>query len=240
VCKSEFPRATLCRHYERARAKSRVVWCGHAFGAPDDGAPAAARNRDGRDGRAKPPLLLTFAHRPHKNAEAAVRILARLHASEPEFRLTVVGAGAAEKESILRLARELRVGGAVEAPARVEDAELARLYGEATCLVFLSRYEGFGLPALEAMALGCPVVVSDRGALPEVVAGHAPVLDCDDWEGAAAYVARLRADPALWGETCERARRWALQWTWERMVDETVRAYRDLLASREPRVEARA
>jgi glycosyltransferase involved in cell wall biosynthesis len=79
----------------------------------------------------------------------------------------------------------------------VPEADLPPLYTAAVCLVFPSLYEGFGLPVLEAMACGTAVIVSNRGALPEVV-GHAGiVVDPDDRQALAAAMSRLAEDPTL-------------------------------------------
>nr|WP_214691938.1 glycosyltransferase [Variovorax paradoxus] len=75
----------------------------------------------------------------------------------------------------------------------VEDADLSALYSDALCFVYLSRYEGFGLPPLEAMACGTPVICADNSSLPEVVGDAGIMLDADDVDGVARAIERIRS-----------------------------------------------
>jgi glycosyltransferase involved in cell wall biosynthesis len=128
---------------------------------------------------------------------------------------------------------ELRVVGArgwggVDAPGwsgRVDDAELAALYRGARCLVYPSLYEGFGIPVLEAMACGTPVVTSRGGATQEVAGGAAVLVDAHDPEAIAAGIdeaARRRAELVPLG--LERAG----AFTWSRAADLVERLWREL------------
>jgi glycosyltransferase involved in cell wall biosynthesis len=115
---------------------------------------------------------ITYAH---KNHETLVAAFARLSAAHPEARLVLTG-GEGSYEPIVRAAiHAYGLAGTVERTGRIPEADLDVLYRRATAMAFPSRYEGFGLPVLEAMARGCPVVASDVGGLP-AVAGDAGVL----------------------------------------------------------------
>ncbi|MGI9579270.1 MAG: glycosyltransferase family 4 protein [Microthrixaceae bacterium] len=108
---------------------------------------------------------------PHKNHLVLLEAFARYRAHEPSARLVLAGGvGPTEVEVSARMGRA-DLAGAVERPGRVTRAEMEQLYGAATAVLVPSRYEGFGLPALEAMSRGAPLVVSDAGSLPEVVGG---------------------------------------------------------------------
>jgi glycosyltransferase involved in cell wall biosynthesis len=129
---------------------------------------------------------------------------------------------------------ELRVAGAegwggIDAPGRVgfvPDDELARLYRGARCLVFPSRYEGFGIPILEAMACGTPVVTSVGGALEETAGGAAVLVDPLDATAIAEGIAEAgRRRDELRAAGVERAR----QFTWARAADEVEALWRALL-----------
>ena len=98
----------------------------------------------------------------------------------------------------------------------VSDGELRALYEHAVCFAFPSRYEGFGLPPVEAMCCGCPVVVSRRAALPEVCADAALYCDPDDPGTLAAAISRLLESPALRAELAEAGRARAAQHGWGR------------------------
>lgn len=142
----------------------------------------------------------------HKNFALLERIRPALAAAG----LAVLIAGGDDRAIFARNdgAEMLRVG-------RVNDHELAWLYRNATCFVFPSRYEGFGIPPLEAMACDCPVVAAHSSALPEVL-GDAPIWcapdDADGWIDA---VARLATDPVARAAAIERGRRQAALYSWE-------------------------
>src|SRR5437764_15068040 len=93
-----------------------------------------------------------------------------------------------------RAASRLGLNGRVEFAGHVEKQELAELYRGAACLVFPSRYEGFGLPALEAMASGTPVVATAAGALPEVAGDAAVLVDERDPAALAGGIERALAE----------------------------------------------
>jgi glycosyltransferase involved in cell wall biosynthesis len=99
---------------------------------------------------------------------------------------------------------------------RVSDAELRALYEGAACFVFPSRYEGFGIPPIEAMACGCPVVAATAGAVMEVCGDAALYCGPDDQAGIAATVARVIDEPDLAQLLRERGRARAQALTWER------------------------
>jgi alpha-1,3-rhamnosyl/mannosyltransferase len=114
---------------------------------------------------------------------------------------------------------------------RISDASLAGLYGRALGLLFLSRYEGFGLPLIEAMGCGCPVIASNVCSLPEVAGDAAPLFDPDDVPGIARAMDALAGEPGHRDELVARSRRRAEQFTWERAAAETVKVYQSLLSS---------
>lgn len=113
-------------------------------------------------------------------------------------------------------------------PGRVGDGELRALYENALCVLMPSRTEGFGLPPLEAMSLGCPAIVSPAGAMPEVCREavlYADVDDAGDWERA---VRRLADDPALRSDLVRRGLERASAFRWsragEKLMDSILRA----------------
>jgi glycosyltransferase involved in cell wall biosynthesis len=101
-----------------------------------------------------------------------------------------------------------------------EDGPL--LYQACTAFAFPSRYEGFGLPPLEAMACGAPTVVSAASSLPEVVGGAALRVDPDDAVGWASALSRLLGDPTLRGELRELGLAQAARFSWRRVAEETI------------------
>jgi glycosyltransferase involved in cell wall biosynthesis len=108
------------------------------------------------------------------------------------------------------------------------DELLAQLYRQAAALVYPSVYEGFGLPALEAMACHCPVVCSNAGSLPEIVGTAAELFDPRDPAAIADAVERVLTSSGRAQELRTRGAERAKQFTWERCAMETRQVYRRL------------
>ena len=116
----------------------------------------------------------------------------------------------------------------------VSDTERRTLFRDAAMLGLPSFEEGFGLPVLEAMACGVPVVISNRGSLPEVAGDAARPIDPDDVEALAAEMARL-LDPAAAAEAGERGLQRAAQFTWKACAESAMQAYASAIARRRER-----
>ena len=110
----------------------------------------------------------------------------------------------------------------------VDEADKPALYRGAVAFVFPSRYEGFGLPPLEALACGTPVVGSDVASIPEVVGDAGVLLPPDDVEGMAGALIQLAVDDDFRAELSRRALIQAERFSWERAAQETLVAYRDV------------
>ncbi|WP_375471067.1 glycosyltransferase family 4 protein, partial [uncultured Nostoc sp.] len=100
----------------------------------------------------------------------------------------------------------------------VPDEDLPRLLRQASSLLFLSLYEGFGMPALEAMAVGIPAIVSNRASLPEVVGDAGIVVNPEETNAIVEILINLEENPRLAEEYVERGRKHAAQYTWLRCV----------------------
>lgn len=149
------------------------------------------RFRQGGVGRDEPPTLLTVSRlRAHKNHAATVRAAARLGRN---VQVRLIGRGP-ERESLERLAGSLGVHCRIE--TRADDAEVTRAYRSARVVVCPSRFEGFGLTPLEAIASGTPVVVSDIPSHREFVASAARFFPLDDDDALAGAVAAALDDVA--------------------------------------------
>jgi glycosyltransferase involved in cell wall biosynthesis len=103
------------------------------------------------------------------------------------------------------------------------------LYAGATVFVFPSLYEGFGLPPLEAMACGAPVICSNASSLPEVVGDAALMFDPRDVDALAANLTHVVNEPALRDELRAKSLARAAQFSWERTARETLAVYRSLI-----------
>jgi alpha-1,3-rhamnosyl/mannosyltransferase len=120
----------------------------------------------------------------------------------------------------------------VRAPGHVADADLPVLVASARALAHPALDEGFGLPPIEAMAVGTPVVLARAGALAEVAGDAAIWVDADDESGWRAVLERLMVDDALYAEMAGAGVARAERFTWERAAAATVEVYRDALSAR--------
>jgi alpha-1,3-rhamnosyl/mannosyltransferase len=110
----------------------------------------------------------------------------------------------------------------------VDEADLPALYRNAALFAFPSLYEGFGLPVLEAMACGVPVVCSNGSSLPEVAGDAALLVDPLDADGLAEAMARVLEDADLRWEMVARGEEQAARFTWERAAGQLVGVFEDL------------
>jgi glycosyltransferase involved in cell wall biosynthesis len=113
---------------------------------------------------------------------------------------------------------------------KVPDDDLAGLYNAADIFVFPSLYEGFGLPPLEAMACGTPVIAGDAASLPEIVGDAGILVPPEDINGLAGSVEQLLATPSLAEEYTEKGLARAHQFSWDKTAKETLRVYRMIAA----------
>lgn len=203
-------------------------------------APSPSDPASGEPGELLPPavaggrpyFLYPAITYPHKNHLVLLEAFARVAASDPDVALVLTGGEAAtEAEVRERIARpDLR--GRVARTGRVPAATLEVLYRHATAVVVPSRYEGFGLPVLEAQLRGCPVVASSAGSLPEV-ARPEDLVDPDDvtaWAEAMHCVLRLSAPERA--ERVAAGRRLAAAFTPGRTAAGLLGAYRQALGHR--------
>ncbi len=221
ICVSDATRRDLLAETGVDERKVRVV-----YEAPDpaytpDG-PAVAGER--------PYVVFVGSVEPRKNVAGIVRALARLPAPErPELRL--IGAGGPSLEAVRRLAQELGLASDVRFLGPLPTAEIAAQYRGALALVYPSLLEGFGLPILEAMAAGAPVITSGCSSMAEVAGGADELVDPRDDDAIAAAIARLAGDrryrEALRCRGFARAR----QFSWERAARETLAVFHEALAA---------
>lgn len=138
-------------------------------------------------------IVLPAITHPHKGHEFLLEVMAE-HWSDPDLRLVLLGGRGMADEDVARAIERLDLGERVVRPGRVSDDDRDGLIRLADALVFPSRYEGFGAPVVEAMALGTPVVCSDQEALAEVVGDAGLVLphERDAWADALDRVAAGR------------------------------------------------
>jgi glycosyltransferase involved in cell wall biosynthesis len=194
--------------------------------------PDPARVEAFRRGRGLPAVYLLYvgARKRHKNLTLLLEALARMTAAERPA-LVLSGRPWGAKEDLAAEARRLGVADRVAFSGDLADAsELAALYGGAALYLQPSLFEGFGLPPLEAMACGTPVISSDGGSLPEVVGDAGVVLSPRQPERWATAIRELLGDEGRRGELARRGLARARSFTWEKVAEATLAAYREALS----------
>lgn len=214
VAPSEATAADLRFHFPECAPRLRVVGEGvePVFCPGEPPAIAATRAElDAPEGY----LLYVGTLEPRKNVGTLVDAWLRLRADDPETPPLVLagGYGWGSRALARRLARLAAEG--IRHLGRVEPEHLVRLYQAARVFAYPSLYEGFGLPPLEAMACGVPVVASDVSSLPEVVGDAGLLVDPRDAGALAAALGRVLGDPEHAAELARRGRERARGFTWE-------------------------
>lgn len=176
----------------------------------------------------RPYVLAVGTLEPRKNLERLLDAWLRL---APDLRsrydLALVGPRGWDDADIVTKATATRA----RLLGRVTDAQLRALYAGASAFAYPSLYEGFGLPPLEAMAAGAPVLTSDVSSLPEVVGDAAVLVDPHDVDAIASGLTRILTDPVLADDLRRAGRARAASFSWNRTAQETLNAVRSTIGS---------
>ena len=206
--------------------------------APDDDRAAAVRRRVGLPDGA-PYFLSLCTLEPRKNLRHVVRAFAALReTTDADPYLVLVGSEGWQFEELLediaavgRNAVGRGAGGRVIATGFLPDEDLPAVYSGAAAFVYMSLYEGFGLPPLEAMQCGTAVIVSDNSSLPEVVGEAGVLLPADDLDGLVEAMRRVLEDAGHRDRLAAAGLARAALFNWDRCGEQTVTAYRDAVAA---------
>jgi glycosyltransferase involved in cell wall biosynthesis len=213
VSKSTANDAVRLARIDQSRIKV-VPEAADAIFKPDAGSAARVKERFGL---APGYLLFVGALDARKDPAALLRAWSVAKETKPALKLVLAGEPGKQAPQEMPEARVLgHLGG----------SELADVYGAAGCLVFPSRYEGFGLPCLEALACGCPVAAYRNSSLPEVVDGAGELVDDGDADALGRAAAGLAAGAKRpWQPGIDRARKFS----WRKTARATIAAYESLL-----------
>lgn len=176
----------------------------------------------------------------HKNVAALIAAMPAILDAVPEARLVIIGrtTGARFWDNVADLQdsarQDARASGRIGFAGELDDAEMAALLNLSDALVMPSLWEGFGLPALEAMSCGTPVLAANRGSLPEVVGAGGLYFDPLDRAALAAQAIRLLTEPGLGAALREKALARATAFGWDRAASLTEAAFHRTLGPRHP------
>ncbi len=218
ICVSENTRRDLVRIFDIDPERTSVVHLGHSITAGSDRAADAT-------GRAKPSLLYVGNRKGYKN----FKLLLRAYANSPvlqDFELIAFGGHPPlpdEQQEICRL----RIADRVRFESGSDQA-LAAHYRAAAAFVCPSKYEGFGLPPLEAMSHGCPVVCSNGGSIPEVVGDAGVYFDPNSAEELRTALERVVTTQGLQDDLRARGHSRLAAFSWDKCAAETAQIYRQI------------
>ncbi|MFN0123825.1 MAG: glycosyltransferase family 4 protein [Blastocatellia bacterium] len=225
---SEFSRQDILRTYGLAPARVAVTYNGvceqfRTTPQADDERAAVMR----RHGITRPFLLALGSLQPRKNLIRLLRAYGQLRATRPDFahQLVIAGRQLWLAGGIMEEIRRQPWSGDVIVTGYVPDADLPALYRATDILVYPSLFEGFGLPPLEAMACGTPVITSNTSSLPEVVGDAAVLIDPLDENAMAETIYRVTMDDDLKNRLRRAGPARARQFTWRAAAEKTLALY---------------
>jgi len=174
-------------------------------------------------------LLYVGVLEPRKNVPLLLQAYAEIAAQFPDTPLVIAGKKGWMYDAIFQKTVALGLSEKVRFLGYVPEEDLPRLYRGARAFVYPSRYEGFGLPVLEAMQCGVPVITSRVSSMPEVGGDAVVYVDPDDVSGLSQALTRMLTDDALAGDLIAQGLKRAQSFTWERCARETLDVYRACL-----------
>lgn len=227
IAVSEFTKKDIIQQFRADKNRIKVTYEGVAAGfCPldrDDKKVVFKYNIN------KPYLLYVGNAYPHKNLGALIKVMAQINKAEQGLQLILVG-----KEDYFynRLKDKVRQAGLSETvlfPGFVPDEDLGCLYRQAAAYVFPSLYEGFGLPPLEAMQHGCPVISSDRASMPEILGKAALYFDPESQDSMCGAIQAMRQDEDFRNRMIGKGFVQASKYNWNNCAQDTLRTYRDAI-----------
>ena len=178
---------------------------------------------------------------PRKNITGLIKAYSifKKENNECDFNLVIAGEKGWMYSSIFALVEKLKLENSVTFIGYIEDGELPILYNAAKVFVYPSLYEGFGLPVLEAMACGIPVITSNTSSLPEIVGDAGIMVDPRDSAALAAAIQKVILDNDLREEMIRKGLKKAENFSWEKTAKETTQIYNKVLNSHEEKSKYR-
>ena len=221
----------LVDYFDVPSARIEVIYNGVSTRFHPD-VPAAERARvAAKHGLPVPYLLFLGGEKPHKNLQGVVRAFAEALRRAPlPHVLVLAGPPPRNQLRLEALVAALDLKPRVFLPGLVEEEDLPGLVAGADVLLYPTLYEGFGLPVVEAMACGTPVLTSSNSALQEIAGGYAYLVDPMDVDAIARGIVALATDEKVRADFRELGKKRALDFSWDKAAERTLEVYRAVLA----------
>lgn len=218
IAVSENTRRDLLAHFDIAADKVVVIHHGVSRLSADDLSESHSPDY--------PYILFVGLRHAFKNFTSFVRAFALVAPHHPELRVVCTRTPFTHEEH--QLFRQLGIDNRMRV-AVADEATLARLYTDAEMFVFPSKYEGFGMPILEAMSYGTPCLLAEASCFPEIAGDAALYFPPDDTEAMAAAIEKMLCSPSLRRLYSARGRKRASLFTWERCAEKHIELYTSML-----------
>jgi len=228
ICVSEAVRRDVLETLQPEPRKLRVVYeaGGEGFGPRAAAEVQAVRAKYGLD---RPYFIFVGSLNKRKNVAAMIEAFALARArSKKDLLFALAGRSGFGGEEIGPAIARSSCADAIRLLGYVPDEDVAALYCGAQALLFATLYEGFGIPAVEAFACGCPVIGSSAGSLPEIVGDAGLLADPQSVDSIAAQIEKMAEDAALRSACIEKGLRRAKDFSWDRTAAECLRIYQEL------------
>jgi glycosyltransferase involved in cell wall biosynthesis len=221
ICISEQTRKDLIDFLGVSPSKISVVYHGFSLSCQ----PSSTKRIDNFS---QPFLLYVGARAGYKNFESLIKAYARSKYLNTNFALVCFGGGTFTSKELSML-QELNINPNNVHQVAGADEVLGGYYEKASVFIYPSLYEGFGIPPLEAMSFGCPVVCSNISSIPEVVGNAAEMFDPYDVKSIQLAVERVMQDEKLKNDLIRLGKERIKNFSWERCAQETLEVYRKVL-----------
>ncbi|XGC82384.1 glycosyltransferase family 4 protein [Bdellovibrio bacteriovorus] len=222
IVNSEFTKSEVLKYFPHLQDKIHVTYLGCNRKAEKDTQDLALPEKY---------ILFLGTLEKRKNVLGVVQAFEKLKAKGFEHRLVLAGAWGYEGEEIKTAIEKSPFKNDITHLSYVPDKNVQELYKRAAVFFFPSWYEGFGIPALEAMALGCPVVISAGGALQEICADAALAVNPGDASAMANALEKILSDDVLRKSMIEKGLTRVQAFTWERCAEQTIEVYKKILGN---------
>jgi glycosyltransferase involved in cell wall biosynthesis len=223
---SDFVRTGIIERFRVPEDRVRTTW----WGVDPPASDVTVAEVQARYGLSPRWFVMNAVTWPHKNHALLVRAFATVAAKQHDVTLVLTGGAAQREGALAEQIDRLGLRDRVRRTGRIPRRDVLAIVRGAVALTFPSRYEGFGLPVVEAMSMGTPVLAADATALPEVVGEAGRLLDPSDPDAWSAAMLDLLADDAERARLAEAGRLRAQTFSWSFTAAKTIQAYRDVLS----------
>lgn len=231
ITDSEHSKHDIVQHLAVPEEKIRVIYLGYDAKHQEIRDQQVIQDVITRYGICQPYLLFVGVIEPKKNLERLVDafvILQRENVIDKELQFVIAGAKGWFYEQLYRKVQELNLEHQILLTGFVPDEDLPYLYSGAELFVFPSTYEGFGLPVIEAMSYGIPVVTSKTSSLPEIAGDAGFLVDPNSPESIAQGLISVLSDENLQAKMKQAGRLQAQKFSWQRTAEQTYNVYQEV------------